>query len=76
MAKQITGRLTKLKTSIQQAKTGFPLSFQLTPAQVLKGAPQVQGIQKYIDDATEMKTKLDEIKQKAESGQIPSASSS
>ena len=76
MAKQITGRLTKLKTSLQQAKTGFPLSFPQTPEQALKGTPQVQGIQNYIDEATEMKTKLDEIKKKAESGQLLSASSS
>jgi hypothetical protein len=73
MTREIVGRLNKLKTSLQQAVVGF--SVPLTPEQAIKGTPQVLGVQKYIDEATDMKGKLDAIKTKAESGQLLPSSS-
>lgn len=57
MAKEIIKRLPSLRDGLAKAKIGFN---------------SLTGIDKYISDATDLKTKLDTIKSKAESGQLMS----
>jgi len=64
MAKEIVARVPKLKADLEKAKTGFATNSQ-TP----------QSLTNYIQQATELNNKLQEIKKKAESGTLigPSA---
>lgn len=64
MAKEIIKRLPSLRDGLTKAKQGFPI--MVNPLQ----QQSLVGIDKYISDATDLKTKLDEIKSKAEAGTL------
>lgn len=68
MAKKIVERLNKLKASLQQAKNGFYVP--VNPEKPLNSQSRLLEIQTIIDEATNIKNKLDDIKKKAETGQL------